>query len=266
MNPQTLSNDQCARFQKDGYLVVEDLFDKEEVNLLRKIAEADESLRRDMRTRHDLQGGITRLTLIEDLGDDIFGAFIRCHRTVDSMAQLLGAEVYHFNHKMMFKEPFVGGAWEWHQDYGYWYNNGLLFPDMASCMIAVDPANKQNGCLQLIKGSHRVGRIEHGKVADQTGADLERVNVILERLPLVYCEMESGSALFFHSNLLHRSDQNRSPHPRWALICVYNTAHNTPYKELHRSYKYLEKWPDSKIKEIGQRQWEMMQANLPGRR
>ena len=36
---------------------------------------------------------------------------------------MLGDEVYHFHHKMMVKEPRVGGAWEWHQDYGYWYSN-----------------------------------------------------------------------------------------------------------------------------------------------
>ncbi len=57
---------------------------------------------------------------------------------------------------MMLKEPFVGGAWEWHQDYGYWYKNGCLLPHMASCLIAVDRATKANGCLQILKGSHEM--------------------------------------------------------------------------------------------------------------
>ena len=83
---------------------------------------------------------------------------------------------------MILKEPLTGGAWEWHQDYGYWYNNGCLFPHLASCMIAVDRATKENGCLQVLKGSHHLGRIDHGKVGDQTGADLERVAAALERL------------------------------------------------------------------------------------
>lgn len=263
----TLRNEDVVRFQEVGYVIVENLFDSEEMDLLRNIAKADQQLKQEVRTRHDLQGGVTQLSLREDLRDDIYSAFVRCHRLVDSMEQLLGGEVYHFHHKMIFKDPFVGGAWEWHQDYGYWYNNGFLFPDMASAMIVVDQATKENGCLQVIEGSHRMGRIDHAKAADQTGADLERVKVILDRLPLAYCEMESGSALFLHSNLLHRSDQNRSPQPRWALICCYNAAHNQPYKELHRSYKYLEKWPDSKVKEVGQRQWEALQVNLqPGAR
>ena len=66
---------------------------------------------------------------------------------------------------------------------------------------------------------------------DQTGADLERVNVALERMELVYGECEPGDAIFFHGNLLHRSDANLSPNPRWSLICCYNAARNDPYKE-----------------------------------
>ena len=170
------------------------------------------------------------------------------------MERLLEGEVYHYHHKMILKEPMTGGAWEWHQDYGYWYNNACLFPHLASCMIAVDRATKENGCLQVLKGSHHLGRIDHLKVGDQTGADMERVHVALERLELVHCELEPGSAIFFHCNLLHCSAQNRSDKPRWALICCYNAARNDPFKESrHPRYSFLEKWPDSRIKEIGRR-------------
>ena len=69
------------------------------------------------------------------------------------------------------KEPREGGAWEWHQDYGYWYNNGCLFPLMASAMIALDRCTKANGCLQVLRGSHLMGRIDHGLLdGDQVGA------------------------------------------------------------------------------------------------
>jgi ectoine hydroxylase len=84
---------------------------------------------------------------------------------------------------------------------------------------------------------------------------MERVDAALEQMELVYCEMEPGDAVFFHSNLLHRSDQNRSPNPRWALICCYNAARNDPYKESkHPRYSYLEKWPDEMVKEVGRQQ------------
>jgi ectoine hydroxylase-related dioxygenase (phytanoyl-CoA dioxygenase family) len=167
------------------------------------------------------------------------------------MERLLGDEVYHYHHKMMLKEPRVGGAWEWHQDYGYWYNNGCLFPDMASCLIAVDRATRENGCLQVIRGSHRMGRVDHGKAGGQVGADQERVDAALQRMELVFCEMEPGDALFFHGNLLHRSDQNTSEHPRWSLICCYNTRHNDPYltNGRHPNYTPLEKWADDRVRQ-----------------
>ncbi len=93
----------------------------------------------------------------------------------------------------------------------------------------------------MVKGSHKMGRVEHGKVGDQTGADPERVAAALERMELVYCELEAGDAILFHANLLHRSDQNKSPDPRWAFICCYNTKTNDPYKESrHPRYSPLE--------------------------
>jgi ectoine hydroxylase-related dioxygenase (phytanoyl-CoA dioxygenase family) len=251
---------QVAAFQRDGFVLVPTLFDEEEMDLLRKVARADQRLEREAASRADGEGGAIKLVVENAVTDDIYGAFVRSRRIIEPLEQVLEDEVYHFHHKMILKEAFVGGAWAWHQDYGYWYNNGCLCPDLASCMIAVDRATPENGCLQVLKGSHRMGRIDHGKVGDQTGADPERVEAALSRFELIPCELEPGSAIFFHSNLLHRSDQNKSPHPRWALICCYNTRHNDPYKESrHPRYTPLDNWPDERIKEIGRAQWAALQ-------
>ena len=95
--------------------------------------------------------------------------FARSHKLVDKVEALLEGEVYHYHSKMVLKDARTGGAWAWHQDYGYWYQNGLLFPDLVSVMIAVDKATKENGCLQVIRGSHRMGRINHILSGDQAG-------------------------------------------------------------------------------------------------
>lgn len=261
--PSTMFDEhQLAAFQKDGFLVVENLLDHEEVSLLRAIAKADRDLQYDISTRADGEGGAIDLVVRNDLPTDtIYGAIVRSERIVNRIEQLLEGEVYHYHHKMILKESLVGGAWAWHQDFGYWYNNGCLFPLLASCMIAVDRATIENGCLQVLKGSHRMGRLDHGQVGDQTGTDPERVDAALQQLDLVHCELEAGAAIFFHCNLLHRSDQNKSLHPRWAFICCYNAARNDPYKESrHPRYSPLQKWDDSKVKEIGQAQWESMQS------
>jgi ectoine hydroxylase len=259
MSSFALSSEQLEQYRRAGYVIAEGLFDEEEVNLLRRIARADQQLAAEVRRRRDATGTAVDLTVRNELGDDIYSAVARCRRVVDTMERLLGGEVYHYHHKMILKEPHGGGAWEWHQDYGYWYHNACLFPDLASCMIAVDRATQENGCLQVIEGSHLMGRVDHGKVGDQTGADPERVRVALERMPLVPCALEPGSAVFFHCNLLHRSQRNDSSEPRWALICCYNAARNDPYQESrHPRYRYLEKWPDERVKDVGRRQWEAM--------
>ncbi|MEP0761334.1 MAG: phytanoyl-CoA dioxygenase family protein [Chloroflexota bacterium] len=256
-----LSQEQVQQFQEDGYVMVPGFFPPEYMELLIKIAKADRVLDQQASNRRDAQGGVSRLRLRYDIEPDIYGAFAACERIVRNTELLLGKGVYHYHHKMMLKEPRIGGAWEWHQDYGYWYNYGFLFPDMISAMIAVDRASRKNGCLQVIRGSHKMGRIDHGKAGDQTGANLERVEAALQRMELVYCEMELGTVLFFHSNLLHCSDQNKSDDPRWSLICCYFAQDNKPYKHEPRFQpKPLEVWPDERILDIGRRQWEQMQA------
>lgn len=252
-----LNDIDLVHFQRDGYLLVRSLFDAEEMGILLDYARQDESLMASAYARKDATGAATRLALWNHPGEDLYSMFSRSPRIVDRMQQLLGGEVYHWHTKMMLKEPLVGGAWEWHQDYGYWYDNGCLYPDLASCLIAVDRATKANGCLQVLKGSHRIGRIDHGKTGEQTGADLQRVEVALQRHELVYVECQPGDALFFHSNLLHRSDQNTSPDPRWSLICCYNTRENDPYKESrHPRYAPLAKVDDDAIKK-----WQAPHAN-----
>jgi ectoine hydroxylase-related dioxygenase (phytanoyl-CoA dioxygenase family) len=118
----------------------------------------------------------------------------------------------------------------------------------------VDRATRENGCLQVIQGSHRLGRLEHGKVGDQTGIfDTDRLQAILARYELVHCDLEPGSAIFFHSNLIHRSDQNKSPDPRWAFICCYNARSNDPYQaSRHPRYTPLEVWDDERVRETGE--------------
>ena len=250
-----ITDEDVSRFEADGYLMLPRLFDEEEMELLLTIARADLRLGEDASDRVDASGASTKLCVRNDLGEDIYSAIVRSRRVVDTMERLLDEEVYHWHHKMMLKEPRVGGAWEWHQDYGYWYNNACLKPTLASCYVAVDRATRANGCLQVIRGSHHLGRVDHGTTGKQTGADMERVEVALQQMPLEYVEMEPGDAIFFHSNLLHRSDQNRSEYPRWSLICCYNTRSNSPYQpSRHPAYSPLEKWPDERVREIGQTQ------------
>ena len=256
MAKDPLGKDVMGEYERNGFVVVNAMFSREEIDLLRRSSKEDRQLDQHSFGKADGVVGTGWLSLWNHPGDTIYGMFARCESIVNSAETLLDGEVYHYHSKMIMKDAKVGGAWAWHQDYGYWYQNGVLFPLLTSAFIAVDPATRENGCMQVLSGSHNMGRIEHTLTGDQAGADMERVDEASKRLDLVYVEMEPGDVLFFHANLLHRSDQNRSDNPRWAMICCYNAARNDPYKEAHHPrYTPLRKVPDSAILEAGLRRF-----------
>lgn len=239
-------------FDRDGYVIIKNFFSPEEVDAIYGTSRNDSVINQKSFDFNDSKGMRTKLALWYTPQNDVYGMYSRCQRMAKAVEMILGGTIAHYHSKLMQKEPKVGGAWEWHQDYGYWYNNGFLFPDMVSVMLALTPATIENGCLQVIKGSHRMGRIEHGLTGQQVGASMEKVDEALKRMELVYVELEPGDTLFFHCNILHRSEANLSEHSRWSLISAYNLVSNRSYKEEPPShYTPLAAVPDEAVLQTG---------------
>lgn len=234
MAKQSLSQAQIIQYQQDGYLILRNFFQEEEVKKLYETAIEDNALSKNAINVNDSTGKRSKLSLWYKPGNDVYGLLTRSESFVNAVDKLLDgdAAVCHFHSKLMQKEPRVGGAWEWHQDYGYWYKNEFLFPEqMMSVMVAITEANQENGCLQVIKGSHKMGRVEHGFSGEQVGASQRYVDLALKTMDLVYVALQAGDVLFFHSNLLHRSEANLSDKARWSIISCYNRASNIGYNE-----------------------------------
>lgn len=260
MQHMELNTEQQQQFETDGYIILRNFLSQPEVDKLYGIAIADANLKKHAFDLNDQTGKKTKLTLWYTPGNDAYGLLTKSNRMIQAANAVLegDAPVCHFHSKLMQKEPKVGGAWEWHQDYGYWYKNEFLLPNqMVSIMVAITEANIANGCLQVIKGSHKMGRIEHGFAGEQVGASQHYVDLALKTMPLAYVELQAGDALIFHSNLLHRSEANTSDKPRWSLISVYNRSSNVPYNEPSQSSTLpLEAVPDEALL-----QWETQGIN-----
>lgn len=250
-NSEMLLEKEKKLFEEKGYFIIKGLLSGKEIELIDKANYDNPHLEKHKIVRSDLKGNESKLSLWNHPAENVYGYISRSRRIVDRAEELLGGEVYHWHTKMMLKEARLGGAWEWHQDYGYWYFNGCLTPDLVSCMISINHSTKENGCLQVLEGSHQMGRIEHGTVANQVGADMKRVEQALNKYKHTHVELEPGDGLFFHSNLLHTSSANQSDHPRVVMICCYNLKENSPYlpenESVHPHYKKLEKLEDDQV-------------------
>ncbi|KAL5247091.1 hypothetical protein ACHWQZ_G019079 [Mnemiopsis leidyi] len=210
----TLSSTHLEDFNSLGYILLRNFLCPAEVAKALRVFEETDIIEKHGFGIPDASGRMPRMVLWNTPGDDVTGMICRCDKVVATSAQLLGGEVYHYHSKLVMKEPRIGGRQEWHQDYGYWYNNGLLTPDAISVFVPLDRCTRENGCLQVVAGSHKCGRIEHSFTGGQTGADVGRVREILGdktgRFYHFHVEMSPGDALFFHSNVLHMSDPNDS--------------------------------------------------------
>lgn len=243
-----LNSEQLAAFEEQGYVIVKHFLTKAEANKLYEVSKDDKVMTEHSYSVKDKEGNESKLALWYTPGEDVYGMLSRSEKLVNSVEQLIGGPVAHFHSKVMQKVPKVGGAWEWHQDYGYWYRNGFMYANqMLSVMFALTNANEENGCLKVLPGSHKLGRLEHGKVGEQVGADMHMVQKYMKSVDEVHCELDEGDALFFHSNLLHASGANTSENPRWSIISCYNNVANIPDDEPKSSFIPIEKVGNDRI-------------------
>jgi ectoine hydroxylase-related dioxygenase (phytanoyl-CoA dioxygenase family) len=230
-----LNREHADAFERDGYVLLENLFSPAEVEAMLCEVLQGERVAATTRGNADSSGRRARLAIWHELGDDIWAAASTCPRVVNNVRMILGEEIAFFHGKVMLKEAGTGGAWEWHQDYGYWYNQGYVFPRLLSAFVALDAATRENGCLQVLRGSHRLGRLNHDRVGGQTGIDPARIASIEPLFERVYVEMSPGSVLFFHCNLLHCSGPNDSAAHRRSFIMCYNALANPQLGEQKTS-------------------------------
>jgi Phytanoyl-CoA dioxygenase (PhyH) len=246
--PLAMSAEEASHYGRDGYLLRKGLLSYDEVSRFRDRARTQleqETREGAVMSKGDKEGKTTLLKMWTKAEDDQYGLLARDERLVNLSEDAIGKPVYLYSHKMTMKQPNEGGAWEWHQDFGYWYNNGCLAPEMMSIYLALDKATRENGCLQVLKGSHRLGRLDHIRENDQTNVAKDHLQAALKRFERVYVEMEAGDALVFDGNLLHRSDANLTDTYRWGYICSYNAVENAPFMRVREygNYEELRKVP-----------------------
>lgn len=135
---------------------------------------------------------------------------------VDVMTQVIGANIKAASNQLVFKSPGDERPYDWHQDNGF----GPLEPDTTiSCWMALDDIHEQNGCLWIIPGSHKDGRLEH-----RAERDRERIAVVEDEEKAIPVLLKAGECIFFHGDLLHKSKGNSTNKVRRAFFFRYADA------------------------------------------
>lgn len=226
---KALTSEQCEFYKENGYLIIEDFLSKPEIDKLlsaldRVVAEKARGLAADNgdfnleKTSGGFHGDVVAPGLLRKIQSIVdyspeFAALCESDKLLNTVEDLIGPTLYYHSSKLMFKPARHGGIKPWHQDYAYWASTK---PEQITCWLALDDATPENGCMQLIPGSHKYGLVKH--VKEELQIDLR--DVPAEKIKVA--PMKAGSLLLFHVLTLHHSGPNRSDRGRRAFIVDYD--------------------------------------------
>jgi phytanoyl-CoA hydroxylase len=219
------------RFREQGYLAMEAVLTPDDV--ARCAAALDNLARRRpegvgaQEEPYYQQGGeepaaatpelrVRKLWKFADV-DPTLGAAVAAPRMMAIVDQLVGSGARLIQDMALMKPPHRGAEKPWHQDNAYF--DWTPLDGVLGVWIALDPATVENGCMQIVPGSHRAGPVPHYHVRDCQLVDQTSRADRAEVVPL-----RPGGALFFSALLHHGTPPNRSAERRRALQFHYAAA------------------------------------------
>lgn len=237
-------------YNEQGYVIIEDFLNPAQLNVLktaldRLVEEKARNLTKDHEgfnlekakgadgyaspfSGEAIAGVLRKIQEITKYSPE-FRDFAESDKMLDLVEDLIGPSIYYHSSKIMFKPARHGGIKPWHQDYAYWAS---LRPEQVTCWLALDDATPENGCMQLIPGSHKWGLVKHLK---------EELQVDPKNLPMDMVKvapMKAGSILCFHVLTFHYSGPNTSDNGRRAFIVDYD-PNKRPVKDGFAGDKVL---------------------------
>ena len=230
-----LTDDERAAWQRDGYVVRENVFGGEENEVLNQVAEAVVAGERAFPQAHVdrnalVRDGVERRAGIHGMHKIHFPNCylpeflwrVRDPRLTDPIVDLLGPDILGINSLYLWKAPRIGLGFPWHQDMFY-FRRRWITDTTVGTWTAVDAADRGNGCLYVVPGSHRLPVAEHDDLDGSQQAEFKLARGVRDD-DGVALEVAPGSVIWFHSHLLHKSTDNHSGRFRRSYVAHYLSA------------------------------------------
>lgn len=235
-----LNEKQIASFERDGFVVLEQLLSTSEVadylkEAHRLSAETDPT-REDVVT--EPSGDAIRSVFRVHRESSIFARLVHDPRLIDTARQVLASDVYVHQSRINFKPGFTGRSFFWHSDFETWHiEDGMPRPRALSASILLTDNSTLNAPLMLVPGSHKnyvrcVGKTpdNHYKTSLRTQQfgvpTAEALHVLCEKRGITQATGPAGTVVLFDSNTMHSSTENLSPYPRHNVFLVFNSTDN----------------------------------------
>lgn len=167
--------------------------------------------------------------------DPRFDAVLDDPRITEPMRDLVGQEqIALFTDKLNLKRPREGSGFRFHQDSPYWAFDCTHLDQLPNVMVLLDDASPENGCLSVVRGSHRKGLLPGQEGQGTLGPLFTDPSTFDERLA-VHAAAPAGSLLFFSPHTVHGSKPNGSDQPRRVFVLTYQPGgHRTFKKDVTR--------------------------------
>jgi ectoine hydroxylase-related dioxygenase (phytanoyl-CoA dioxygenase family) len=228
-----VTSEELALLDEDGYLVKRGLIPAE---WLRTIQQECDGLHEQMAEHtpdgvhisweeFDDPGRSPRIRQLmhAELVSEGLKRLVYSDEVLDVLEAVMGPDISLFHCKLLMKAARDGTITPWHQDYGYWVRTENR-PLMMNCMLAIDDADEENGCIQFVPRSHKQGLQHHDRRNTSFGLFLP--GYFQKREDALPCAMRAGDAVFFGPLVVHGSDANRSDRHRRAVTIAYDVTGN----------------------------------------
>ena len=236
-----LSREQAAQFDRDGYLVLDDLFSADELEFLQsetgKLLADPAAL--DPETVITERGGDEIRSIFEIHAQSRVLARLAADDRLAGVARfLLGDDVYIHQSRLNYKPGFRGKEFYWHSDFETWHvEDGMPRMRALSMSVLLAENTPHNGPLMLLPGSHRtfltcIGETpeDHYRVSlkkQEYGVPDElSLAELVQRHGIVAPTGKPGAVVIFDCNVIHGSNGNITPYPRANAFLVYNAVCN----------------------------------------
>lgn len=238
--PSGFRQDEVDQFWRDGYCCVRGLASDLDVTRMREVTlrglrdeigpiEYEAELHYPgAPTSLAAEGGRTIRRLKQALSRDfIFTEWLLRPEILGRLQQLLGRRVLcplaHHN-CIMTKQPQYSSETGWHQDIRYW---SFAQSELINAWIALGPEHPDNGCLQVIPGSHRMD-FDRSQFDGEVffRPDLPENQALIATRQ--YVSLNPGDVLFFHCRTLHAASRNTSTESKFSVVFTFHGAENAP--------------------------------------